>query len=253
VRPKQTSALVPAAARPPTALADHEAILSAHAIDTFTKILGGKDLLADVLAVASHDPDVDKVVTLLLDPAYASYSLARLCHLAGITAADLYSALGKASIARAKIEAIVTEVAPKLRGVVKDVMDRAQPYEIPCTACGGVGATTAEPTKEQPNPAPQACAVCRGGGKLLALPDLDRQKLALELGQLVSKGGGIAVQVNQQNLGDRAGSTQTGALEQLQQALGEILFDGPPPTAPLVEGEVVDSAPPPAAASGAEA
>ena len=180
-----------------------------------TKTVGGRDAIAEILSVASSDPEIDKVLTLLLDPSYARYSVAHLCHLAGITAAELYQALGKASIARAKITALVTEVAPKLTGVVKDIMDRAQPYEIPCTHCGGLTEYTPEPTKEVPNPAPQPCRVCNATGKLLALPDLDRQKVALELGQLTQKGGGFAIQVNQQNnaFGDGARSTQSGALE----------------------------------------
>lgn len=238
-KPRSTSALIPAAARGSAALSADEQRLSDAGIDAFTKLLGGRETLAHTLAIAEGTPEIDKITTLLLDPRYETYSTARLCRLAGITAADVFRALGKASLAQAKLEAIVTEVAPALRGVVRDVMTRAQPYEIACTTCGGLTTITPEPTEKVPNPAPQVCLVCRGTGKLLCLPDLDRQKLALELGQLVTKGGGgLAIQVNQ-NVGEQAGSTQSGALEQLQQAMGEILFNQPAaPTA--VDAEIVD-------------
>jgi hypothetical protein len=223
-RPRATSALVPAAARGSTVLTETEQELSSQAIDTFTKALGGREALIDALAVANESPDVEKIVNLLLDPRFESFSLRRLCAQAGLTVADLFAAYKKAAIARAHLQAVPL-IAQKLIGVVDDVMTRAQPYEIPCTQCGGVGKVTPEPTKDQPNPEPQPCEPCRGGGVLLALPDLDRQKLALELGQLVTKGGGFALQVNQQNLNlPAAGSSAPGALEQLQQAVGDLLF-----------------------------
>jgi len=230
--------MVPAASRSATTLTAVEQGLSSAAIDTFTKAVGGRDALIDVLSVASDAPDVDKIVTLLCDPRYDGYSLRRLCEITGLTIADLFSALKKAAISRAHILAITTQIAPNLVGVVKDVMIRAQPYEVPCGECGGIGTITADPTKETPNPSPLPCTTCRGGGVMLALPDLDRQKVALELGQLVTKGGPLLALQQNFPAGAAASSGAPGSLEQVQQAVSELLFKATPRSTPPIEGIV---------------
>ena len=181
---KATTALVPAASRAPEVLTDEEASLNADAIATFVRVVGGKDALIDTLSVASTAPEIDRIVTLLLDPRYDRYTLKRLCTLAGITVADLFAAYKKALIAKAHIEASQI-IASKLPPIVTDVMDRA-----------------------------------------LSDPTVERHKLALELGQLTErKGGGLIVNQTQ---GVIAASGLTavgsGALEQLQQAVGDLLY-----------------------------
>lgn len=230
--------LVPAAARGDSRLTPSEQDLSAVAIETFTKALGGRAALVDAISVVDSDADADKLVGLLLDPIYEHWSLRRICTLAGITVAEVFALYKKAAIARAHIQAAPI-IASKLVGVVDDVMTRGQPYPIPCDRCGGTGQWAEKPTQPL-----GVCPVCRGGGTLMAFPDLDRQKLALELGQLLQRGGGIVLQQNlQQNtlIGERAGSAAPGALEQLQQALGDLLFRSPPPpAAPPMEATVVE-------------
>ena len=49
-------------------------------------------------------------------------------------------------------------------------------------------------------------------------------KLALELGQLIEKKGGILVQQNTSVAATALTATHTGALEQLHQAVGDLLF-----------------------------
>jgi len=243
-KPKPTG-LIAAAARTATTLTIEEQALSSAAIDTFTKAIGGREALVDLLSVASDAPDVDKIVTLLCEERYATYSLRSICEMSGLTVADLFSALKKAAIVRAHVLAYMTQIAPKLVGVVKDVMERAQPYQVPCTSCGGLGTITAEPTKEKPNPTPSPCETCRGGGVLLAMPDLDRQKVALELGQLVVKSGGPLVALQQNFPAGASGSTAPGALEQMQQAVSELLFKSPArrSPAPPIDLEITDVPP----------
>ena len=77
--PTSTSALVPAAARGETALGDVETILNAEAIEVFAKAVGGRDQLADTLAIAGTGSEIERITTLLLDPRYRDWSLARLC------------------------------------------------------------------------------------------------------------------------------------------------------------------------------
>jgi hypothetical protein len=229
------ASLVPAAARGDSRLTDGEVDRSASAIEAFTTALGGRAALVDAISVVDSDADADKLVGLLLDPTYDSWSLRRICTLAGITVAEVFALYKKAAIVRAHIQAAPV-IASKLVGVVDDIMTRAQPYPIPCDRCGGTGRWAEKPTQE-----PGPCPTCRGGGTLMAFPDLDRQRRALELGQLTARGGGIVVQQNL--IGERAGSAAPGALEQLQQALGDLLFRPAPPAPPVVDATLVETPP----------
>lgn len=210
--------------RPDRALTPEEADLSSAAVDAFTVALGGRDVLLDTLAIADGTPEVHKIVTLLLDPRYGGWSLRRICAQAGLTIADLFGAYRKALVVKAHLQAtrVVTE---HLVAVVDDVMKRAQPYEITCPPCRGTGTYTPEPSKRVPNPTPGPCEPCQGTGRLLQTPDLDRQKVALELGQLLQQRGGLTVQQNNLSLPGGGGAIGTpGALEQLQQAVHEVLY-----------------------------
>lgn len=243
---KSRRAMIPAAARPDgsgiTTLTLEEADLSAGAVMEFERALGGRDALIDVLAVADGAPEVAKVINLLLDTRYESFSLRRICLMTGLTVADFFAAYKKASIVRAHIQTAPI-IAAKLVGVVEDLMTRAQPHYLTCMVCRGTGSITPEPTKEKPNPGPEPCKSCVDG-KQLVLPDLDRQKLALEVAELIKPRGGMVF--NQANLlnaggGDR-GLGSPGALEQLQQAASAVLFSRAPAPVPdspdAVDGEV---------------
>jgi hypothetical protein len=194
-----TSALVPAAARGDAALGDVEAVLNSEAIEVFAKCVGGRDQLADTLAVAGTGSEIERITTLLLDPRYASWSLARLCQVTGITVADLFASYRKALIARAHIESSHI-IAGKLPGVVTDVMDKA-----------------------------------------ISDPTVERHKLALEVGQLLEKKGGLIVQQN--NMAANLSATAPGSLEQLQQAVGDLLFGGRQPDAAIDVDQVRDTPP----------
>jgi hypothetical protein len=244
-----TTALVPAAARAPEVLTQEELDLNAAAIDTFTKVVGGRDQLIDVLSVAATAPEIDRLVNALLDPRFARTSLRRLCTLAGLTVADLFAAYRKALIARAHIEASHT-IAAKLPPIVDDVMTRATPQPIACTVCKATG-------RRRIGGALVPCAVCGGRGVVASEPDLDRQKLALELGQLTQKGGG-GFFIQQTQIANATAATLAagggGMLEQLQQVVGELLFhpsprgESPmtdPPGAPVPPQEEPPREPPP--------
>lgn len=201
-RAASTSALVPAAARTPEVLTHLEAALNGEAIEMFAKAVGGRDRLADVLAVAATSPDVEKIALYLVDPKYRDVSLRRLCGYVGITVADLFAAYKKALLVRSHIEATHI-IAAKLPPIVTDVMDKA-----------------------------------------LSDPTVERHKLALEVGQLIEKKGGIVMQQNTIAAGALA-ATGTGALEQLHQAVGDLLFSpgrrrAAAPALPVVEATLDD-------------
>jgi len=206
--------LVPAAARGPERhLSPEETNASLDAIDLFATTLGGRDALLRALAIADTGQEADRVVNILLDPRYADWSLRRICKLAGITIADLFAAYKKAVLAAAHIEA-AHRIAARLLPVVDDVMLRAAPYDTVCSGCQGVKAGPKDPP----------CLVCHGTLVEHHLPDVDRQKLALELGHLTEKKAGLIVQQNTLAPTVLAGNGH-GALEQLNQAVGELLFN----------------------------
>ena len=214
-----TTALIPAGARG-DALDDVEAVLNEEAIELFARAVGGRDKLADTLAVAgTGGSEIERVTTLLLDPRYRLWGLARLCSTVGITVADLFACYRKALILRAQIEATV-HVADALPAVARDVMDKATPQPLLCTLCQGARTVGAI----EPGQLPVPCPLCHGTGTVLSEPTVERHKLALELGQLLEKKGGLIVQQN--NMAATLGATAPGSLEQLQQAVGDVLFGG---------------------------
>lgn len=230
-----SKALATRSGAPATPLTSRERDASDTAIDLFVTALGGQDQVTAALAVAADQPEVDRVVTLLLDPRYAGYSLKRLCHLAGLTVVDLFAAYKSAMIVQAHLQAYQA-ITATLLPVVQDVMRRAAPHEVPCHDCGGSGTVETSPGVSA------RCGQCAGHGKLLQLPDLDRQKLALELGQLVQKAGGL--NISQQTVVQAAsdkGALGTGSLVDLQLAAREILRG---PRTPILDVEPTEAAPP---------
>jgi hypothetical protein len=232
---RRRTALVPAAARPRTTLTDKERALNGDAIEVFTSGVGGRAKLRQVLSIAGAEAPTEKVVNCLLDPAYDTWSLRRICEHTGITVVDLFAHYKKGLYAAAHIRAahLITE---KLVPVVVDVMQRAVPHVIICPRCHATPTT----------PGTSACPECNGTGKVESVPDLQRQKLALELGRLIERKAGVVMQ--QTAIGAVATTALTsghaGSLEQLQQAVGELLFS---PARRRTAAPVVDVTPEPAA------
>jgi hypothetical protein len=229
-------------ARQASILTKEEAAASEAALDSLVSVLGGKAQLLDTLAVACDVPEVEELLKLFLDPHHATISLRMLCSMAGLTVVDLFSAYKKAMVVKAQLvafQAITDAILP----VVQDVMKRAAPYTIPCYDCGATGQIKdpdAKPEAEG-DPAYLTCPTCAGKKELLQLPDLDRQKVALELAQLVQKGSfGINLQQNNMTVPPPLpdASEGTGNLISLQHAVRELL-SGPRQPLPTVDAEVI--------------
>lgn len=215
-------------------------------LDTLEKQLGGRQALVSLLSLAPLTKDLQYVLGLLGDPQNQQLTLASICAQGNLLPGDLLKYLGAAALHRGQTIAKKT-IGEHLPAVVADLMKKAAPYRNPCYGCQGTGSTTPEPTPDQPNPSPQPCETCNGVGELIYQPQLEVQRLAIEMGGLSQKGGGIAILNQQLNL-PQAGSAGAGALEQLQSLTDQILY-----------GEAVDAeftpveetaAPDPAGASG---
>jgi hypothetical protein len=183
-----------------------EVVLSGAAVDAFVHALGGRSQLVTILLIGSGDPLVDRIISLLDDPTYAGWSLRRICGHAGLTVADFLKAYQRAMLARGEIAATKI-IADRIGEVVEDVMRRAAPHDGPCTCA---------------TPPLQACAACHGTGTRKILPDLDRQKVALELAKLLIRGGPLV----QQNTLVAAGGSATvahGSLADLSAAVASVL------------------------------
>jgi len=244
--------LIPAAAQrraDPLALSEDEQALSNDAVATFEAVLGGRDALAEALSVADSSPEVDKISSLLLDARYDSFSLRRICAMAGLTVADLFAAYKKATLVRAHLQ-LAPIIAARLVGVVTDLFIRAQPHYLPCGTCRGTATVTPTPTAKIPDPSPIPCDACQGTGQILHLPELDRQKLALEIADVIRPKAGFTLQqatILHTANGASGSVTAPGALEQLQQAVSVVLYQTPPPepaasvpaTPELIDGMLV--------------
>ena len=160
--------LVPAAARASgvgvTAYTTEETLLSDEAVATFERLIGGREALVDVLAVADDAPEVARVVDLLLDARYDTYSLRRLCTITGLTVADFFAAYRKATIVRAHIQ-MAPIIAAKIVGVVDDLMTRAQPHYLTCASCRGTGSQPFQRPISRRIHGRHCVSVRRGGGK----------------------------------------------------------------------------------------
>ena len=215
-----------------TLLTDEELDANAAAIDKVVQVIGGKAGLLETLGVASDEPEVEALLRLVLDPRYEKISLRRLCAMAGLTIVDLFTAYRKAMVVKAHLLAY-QKITEGLLPVVEDVMRRAAPYTIPCYDCGATGLILVEQTST-------TCTTCAGRKELLQLPDLDRQKLAFELAQLVQKASGFSINQNNVVVPPAADPPAgQGTLIDLQHALRELQSG---PRTPIVDAEVV---PPP--------
>lgn len=208
------------------------------------KDLGGRQALVGLLSLAALTPDQRYVLGLLGDPDCDGQTLAEICTLGNILPGELLSQLTVAAQRLGKVRAAQI-VAAGTPAVVDDIMRRAAPYEESCPTCQGVGSITADPTPTTPNPSPAPCQICAGGGRLRYPPDLERQKLAVDLAQLLPKGGGLNIALQQNNglAGSGGSSTGMGLAEKLDAFMDQLLYaDQPPPPAGTVDAVAVAAA-----------
>ena len=223
---------------------------AAQELSDLERDLGGRQALITALTYAPPHKDIRYILGLLGDPENDRTPLADLCYAGRVMPGQLVDALAKGTELRARLLATQL-ITRRLPTVVEDVMLKAAPYEDTCPQCQGLGSVMPDPTPENSNPAQESCPACLGHGRLRYDADGKCRDLALEMGGLVGKGGGIQI-VNTQQVAQVAagGAGSFGGMEGFQELLDAVLYgqDGgrqasqaPEPVGdePTVEGEVL--------------
>ncbi len=227
------------------------AILSA--VNQTEALLGGRQGLIAALSAADASTDVQALLWKIADPAHDHLSLATICARGNITPGDLFRALKEAAVARGQILGLV-EVSNKAQQVAKEVAAAATEHEVTCPRCSGLKTEMWQGEDDRLPPRQITCTVCQGKGTRLVPASLDHQKLVFETLGLLKKSGGVNVQTNILNPASggsaSGGGMLGGSLEQLQQAVGELLFGrqagpAPPSASASVEGILVPPEDPP--------
>ena len=153
-----------------------------------------------------------------------------LCQQVSITLTDLLQAFRHGMLSKAQIQTTLL-VTEKIHLIVTDILDKAITAQVLCDTCKGSGQTaqrTPKGKKPPAEPPTEPCLVCHATGKITREADFERQRLALELGELIKqpKGGGMTFQqqINLHAGGDARNPQRTGTLEQLQQAVSKVLY-----------------------------
>lgn len=234
-------ALVPASARMPPAssvkIAADVPQSIRQAIKAFEDQIGGRKALLEALSTADTSEDVRAVLDVIADPRCDKEPLAKLCAQGGVSPGQLFGAFRTAAIVRGQILGSLTaaNVVPQ---VVEAIAKTALDHEIVCSACNGVGSFEEEQADGKYKT--RSCTGCNGQGRIRRDPDPDQQRTILELTGLVKSGG--SQQVNVQANITAPTSSAGGSLEQLQQAVSELIYQRPQNPSP-VDAVVLESLP----------
>lgn len=156
-------------------------------LDRLEDSVGGRENFIDTLGLQTLDKKQEHFLRLLCDPARARHSILTIARDAGLLPVQVLDMYRKASFVKAEALAM-GHLQEKMLDIVEDLTSKSVDAKIDCPRCWGEGFES-EGVK---------CAVCLGRGQIMRPSDLDHQKVALEVGGLLKKGPGVAVQVNQQ-------------------------------------------------------
>lgn len=190
---------------------------------------GGRQALAEALAVASVSDKHDYVAGLIADPEHDRLSLAEVCALGKVKLPALLKAFEESLLVVARMKA-AKKIAASLPTVAGDVMERAVAHTQVCWLCHGYRWLTPELPEGyelqdgEKAPQPTICPECNGIGQLRHVPSDKGQELALKLGGLIIDKPQIQITNNQQNL--NMGGADPGALDRLIQMTDQTLYRG---------------------------
>jgi len=200
---------------------------------------GGRvELVAQLSTVSSLSRREEYLARLLADPRNDTRSLRTICEKADFTLQDFLKLMRPARFTAGIAEAM-DRIARYIPDVAEDVMSRSRPYEDTCPNCGGVGKapiTVTNRKTRKPETTIETCTVCGGKGKITVTPDLERQKVALEISGLLKRGTGINVGVQVNTPAATGPLTTTSAF---RSETDRILYPGRQPAAE----DIVDAEP----------
>jgi len=156
------------------------------AVNELDTAMGGREGLIAHLEHAPHSAKVEILLNVLADPGRSMLKLDEAVKDAGMTPREFMSIFREASVTKAFTEANLA-LSDRLRDVAVDVADKATNHTEPC-----------ECTLGGKRGADEKCQKCKGEGLVYFRGSLPHQQMVFETSGLIKKGGGIAVNVNQQ-------------------------------------------------------
>lgn len=164
------------------------------ALSSLERALGGRHSLISSLLQANLGDAENNFMEMLADPRNDAINLAKVAGLAGLSVGRVLQIFKEAKGAEAYVRSI-NRVYDRLPEIAGDIADRSVPTTTRCVPCRGTGVvdqTTGAAQVPGADPANLvACWPCEGLGTVVVHPDLERQKLALQIGGLVKKDGTV--------------------------------------------------------------
>jgi hypothetical protein len=210
----------------------------AQALGEIESAAGGRAALVEALSALPPNDKLTYVLGLLADPRHDARSLGSLCKAGGVGVGELIEAFKRGVHAKALIRAAVS-IATHTPAVVEDVMVRAQPHLVDCHTCHG-SLLMLHPDDATAHKIPCTRCVDLNGiptGKIVQQPDLDRQKLALDLANLLPKKGPSVV-VDQRKSALFMQDASPGGLTKLTEAMDRILYPRTAAAEEVLDGDV---------------
>jgi len=164
------------------------------ALTSLERALGGRHSLIASLLQANLGDSENTFMELLADPRNDTANLAKIAGLAGLSVGRVLQIFKEAKGAEAYVRSI-NRIYDRLPDIAGDIADRSVPTTTRCALCRGTGvvdSTTGAAQVPGADPANLvACWPCEGLGKVVVHPDLERQKIALQIGGVLKKDGTV--------------------------------------------------------------
>ena len=187
----------------------------------FEDAVGGRENLVDVLATSARNTKQDILFRLISDPARKSDSLIKLCKDAGVTSHEVIAMFRDAVLAQGMVTAQMN-MADKLGVIAQDIAEKAHDHTKPCGCTLTGNKDTASPT----------CDLCRGTGEVYMEGSLEHAKAVFDATGVTQKGGGMSINVQQNNVGGGSGGA---LLDKFVKATDDAAFD-------VVDAEAIEEA-----------
>lgn len=202
--------------------------------------VGGRDQLAKILSYLPLDPQEAILVKLMGDPKLTTKSLAAIAARTGFSSGRVWDFFqrGKAAEAFVKSMTLVYDKAPDVAGsVMTEALPRTERCLAPRCDHGKIPGEVDPASKTGRRKRSTDCHVCEGRGYVIGRPEVERQRLALELTGLVKKGGGVVVNTNVQQ--NTVIASPQSIFAKFLEASDKVLFGKTETQEEVVEAEIV--------------